>query len=266
MSMIIPAGINKLDWSPRGKVATTVKTAGADTNSTREVTEEVDALAEAAKAFLGKKAGVECGACDGTGPCDTAKVEDTKAPFGEEATDVAEVTDVTEVPEVPEAVEVSDKGDAEVAEEAEVTEETAVESIEVAIETAEEAVAEAKEAVQELKGAEVTEVAEEGAVDDANDTTEVTEVEIEIPGVMNDEVVEDATDDKVVEDEVEKEGMYTTMSDKSAKEPVVAESSEEFCKFAKLSPQNRSKIARYWVDMLGYPKDYVSLLTKDYEK
>ena len=43
-------------------------------------------------------------------------------------------------------------------------------------------------------------------------------------------------------------------------------SEEEFCKYAKLSPQNRAKLADYWVNMLGYPKDYVSLMTKDYEK
>jgi len=247
MSMIIPAGVNKLDWSPKGKVATTVKTAGADENSTQEVTEEVDALAEAAKAFLSNKEAADCVAkecgCEGGATCEACGAllaEDEiveEAPIGEE--------------EAAEVVEVSDEAPVE---DAEVSEETAIESIEIAIETAEEAVEEVKEAVEELKG---TEVAEEGLVDDVGDTTEITEVEIEVPGVMEDEVADD---------EVEKEGMFTTMSDESTEELTVAESSEEFCKFAKLSPQNRSKIAEYWVNMLGYPKDYVSLLTKDYEK
>jgi len=43
-------------------------------------------------------------------------------------------------------------------------------------------------------------------------------------------------------------------------------SANEFCKFGKLSPQNRKKVAEYWKNALGYPADYVSLMVKDYEK
>lgn len=284
MSMIVPAGINKLNWSPKDKETTTVKTAGADEESTQEVVveEDVDALEAAARSFLDQKeaapeeaeevkeaseeteevkeaseetevkeagtcgceAGQTCEACGGL-----VAEDEIEAPVGEE--------------EAAEVVEVADEG--EVHEEAE---EVAIESVEVAVETAAEALEDAAEAIAEVKGVTVDEGAEEvpeGPVDD--EVVEVSEIEIEVPGVMEED--EDV--------EVEKEGgLGCMMSDESGeektaeedseKEPTVADSSEEFCKFAKLSPQNRSKIADYWVNMLGYPKDYVALLTKDYEK
>ena len=264
MSMIIPAGVNKLDWSPKDKVVKTVKTAGVGEESTQEVVEEpTDALAEAAKSFLDKKeAGSDKCECEGECTCgcgeqkkescgivsedeivapeECAKCSECGAVIedvvddivvdGDEAAAVIEVSDETEVPDL----------------------DVTIESIEIAVETLEEAVEELKEVETNEETDEITEVSDE--VDDGEG--EVTEVEIEVPGVMDEDDVE----------EVEKEGMYTTMSDDSDKEPTVAGSSEEFCKFAKLSPQNRTKIADYWVNMLGYPKDYVSLLTKDYEK
>ena len=42
-----------------------------------------------------------------------------------------------------------------------------------------------------------------------------------------------------------------------------ASSSEEFCRYAKLSSGNRKKLVDYWVNALGYPRDFVSLLVKD---
>jgi hypothetical protein len=33
-----------------------------------------------------------------------------------------------------------------------------------------------------------------------------------------------------------------------------------------LSKANRAKLSDYWTNMLGFPKDYVALMTKDYEK
>ena len=34
---------------------------------------------------------------------------------------------------------------------------------------------------------------------------------------------------------------------------------------AKLSDEKRAILADYWTQTLGYPKDYVSAMTKDYE-
>jgi len=141
---------------------------------------------------------------------------------------------VVEVPaEAPAAVleEVSDDGVVTEKEEEEV--EVAVEDqVKDAVETIEVALEEVKEAVGVQE-----EVHEEVGVGDESAVDEVTFTE------------------EVVEDSVEAE-----------EEPVVASSEEEFCRFAKISPQNRAKVADYWKNSLGYPPDYVDLLTKDYEK
>ena len=41
---------------------------------------------------------------------------------------------------------------------------------------------------------------------------------------------------------------------------------EEFCRYAALSTENRKKLKNYWTKDLGYPPDYVNLMTTDYEK
>ena len=60
------------------------------------------------------------------------------------------------------------------------------------------------------------------------------------------------------------EGEETCASEEAEMEK--SASAEEFCKYAKLSSQNRKKLKDYWTNMLGYPKDFVDLMTKDYEK
>lgn len=231
MSIIMPSGVNKINWSPKSE-SKVVKVAGSDKGAEPV---ETDSLEAAARDFLGKKAQevveVECPepGCD-----DMIEKE-----VGGDETSVVEVSEPSDVEEVTETEEPCD--------------EVAVESIEVAVEAVEDALEEVKDAVSEAKGKGVSE-------------DEITEVEIEIPGVP--ETEEEAEVEEVVEDkegEIEKEStQYTEMS--ADEDVTLAGSSEEFCKFAKLSPQNRSKIADYWVNMLGYPKDYVTLLTKDYEK
>ena len=56
------------------------------------------------------------------------------------------------------------------------------------------------------------------------------------------------------------------MAKKEVKLEKSAATEEEFCRFAKLSPANRKKLGDYWKNMLGFPKDYVDLMVKDYEK
>ena len=261
MSIIMSAGNKKVEWSPKDdKVVKTASVQG-------EVKEEVNALYEAAKLVVEagkdcKKCGskkCECGGCKCEGkPCTCDKKEDKEAKV-EDKKEVKAETEACEAPKTdvaPAAPKMDDKKDVvkvdlpptgspegdvvvePVAEEA--AEATKMES---AVEKIEEAVVDLKELVQEEKG-------ELGG--------EVDEVEIEVDdaGVPGEEV---SNSEIIVQSE-------PCMAKDKSKVSKVAATEEEFCRFAKLSPANKAKLANYWTNMLGYPKDWVDLLTKDYEK
>jgi hypothetical protein len=118
--------------------------------------------------------------------------------------------------------------------------------MESAVEKIEEAVVDLKELVQEEKG----ELGE----------GEVDEVEIEVDDAGGGIPGEEVSNSEII---VQSEPCMAKSKDKVDK---VASTEEEFCRFAKLSPANKAKLANYWSNMLGYPKDWVDLLTKDYEK
>ena len=252
MSIIIPVG-NRPNWVTAGD-------------------ELKDDLLDAAKAVVS--------AAEGDGACE----DEGKAEDGVKKTSDDDLGDESAVPEVAEgeAAPVEEGGDEgaveiEVADDAaEPTEDAVadfaeggdVEADEVEIECdiveqVEEAVAKIDEAVSDLKGAvqeggaeAVIEVGDKhdelGGVGDVGgryrgDVGGVAdmggeEAEIDVPGVVED-------------DGIGKEGMEAC-----------AGSKDEFVKYAKLSPKNRAKLQNYWVNMLGYPKDYVALMTKNYEK
>jgi len=239
--MIVPAGNNKLDWSPK---ATKLQKTASKGQEGQDI--EVDALYEAAKGVIKAAKEEECENCCEKCKCDPCECEDKqeKEACGAMMDDEAIILDVEEVPAdglVEEVEEVSDsKSVSEAVAEVEAKAEEAeavVEEVELAIDKIEQAVEEVKSVCG--KGGEVEEISEE--VEETEEETE--EDETEVPG-----------EEEVDEDEVIVEGM-----DKSA-------SAEEFCKYAKLSSQNRKKLKDYWTNMLGYPKDFVDLMTKDYEK
>lgn len=227
MSIIVPAGKHAVSWVPSEKKMTR----SAQTETGGDLVEEADsrdALYDAAKGVVE--------AMD----AEQGDVVETEVNAEDEGV-VGEVTDVTEVGESDDAGEVTEE-----------CEEAAVDAVEKAVEAVEVAVEDLKEVVQNEEIAEVS--------DD-----EEIEIEIEVDD-KDEEPVDDDGGELIVESvpsevegcgslaETEEAGM-----DKSA-------SSEEFCKFAKLSPQNRKKVAYYWKNSLGYPADYVALMVKDYEK
>jgi hypothetical protein len=249
MSVIVPAGKNRRDWVPQD--SSLVKTA-----STEEAVEPKDELLEAAKGVLAKQeeevvveAAEKCEACGKIAeececePEVDAEQKEAGMACGEEECPECDEVEIeveeTEETEEPEEVLEEVKEDGVVTEEEEeVVEEAAVEKIKGAVETIEvalEEVSDAEEALSKVKDA--VETVEE-VHDEMEDGEEADEVS------FTEEVIEDSVED----------------------EPVVASSEEEFCKFAKISPKNRAKIADYWKNSLGYPADYVDLLTKDYEK
>jgi len=250
MSVIVPAGSKRREWVPQDPMVRTASTEGEE--------QPKDELLEAAMGVLDRQAQEEavvieaaekCEKCEKC--CDECECEkEVKADADEDEVKEASICEEGE-PEIaceeeatdPEAVleEVSDDG-VVTEEEEEVVEEAAVEKIKGAVEVIEialEEVTEAEEALTKVKDAigTVEEVHEKMTEEEGDEEGEVS---------FTEEVIEDSVEDEEA--------------------PVVASSPEEFCRFAKISPKNRAKVADYWKNSLGYPADYVDLLTKDYEK
>lgn len=126
---------------------------------------------------------------------------------------------------------------------------------------------------------EVFEVAdgEEGAVECLKKAKESIEDAVELLGGEDDDEFEaevtfedEDGDNEEVEVEVESGSC-------AKKEEVVGETNEEpsieatasandWVKVSAISPNNRKKLIDYWGNKLGYPKDFVKLMVKDYEK
>jgi len=228
----MPAGNSKVDWSP--KEAKLHKT--ANTEEQVEVQEEVNPLYEAAKAHMAEVEKQKAEASEET---------EVKEACGSMMDDDSVVLDVEVDEEVPcpDAVveEVSDEATPKSVSEAVAEVEAKAEEAEAVVQEVAAAVDKIEEAVQDVK-----DVCGKGG-----EMEELEELEEDIPG------------EEVVDDEVVVEGEEC---DEEASMDKSASVEEEFCKFAKLSPSNRKKVVNYWVKQLGYPKDYVALMTKDYEK
>ena len=143
---------------------------------------------------------------------------------------------------------------------------------------------EATEAVQEAQDAlETVEVALETIdgggepeieLDEGGDDGVVEEFEIEIGGDEEEEAEESAC---LAEDAPAVEAPAAPVEAPAPAEvtpavaadtdetTVEAEDSSRFVKIAKLSPQNKKKLAHYWKSMLGYDPEYVNLMVRDYE-
>jgi len=140
--------------------------------------------------------------------------------------------------------------DVEVSEEADVEE--GVDDVEVAIDAAKTALDDVEIAVEQLKSENVEEEeAEEGEEVSFEETPD--EVEIELDSEPENEVVDVEVEDEAPDDD-------------NVDEEVKEASSSKFYKIASLSPDNRKKLADYWVKSLGYDKDYVKMMLKDYDK
>lgn len=246
MTMIVPAGNNSVNWLPPKKK---IQKTASDGKISEEV--EVDSresLYEAAKGVvesMGKDIGNE--EMEGLEVSDSESTDVIKP-----SEEVSEIDDETEEVEIEEVSEVgNDLEDVEdVGEEAE----------EISIEVVEEAVEKVDEAVGELK--DTVDMAED-VIEKEEEVSEEIDAPIEVEVDIEEETPEDEGEiivESEPEDNLDSEVLEEDVAlDKSA-------SAEEFCKFAKLSPKNREKLRSYWVNALNYPKDYVDLLVKDYEK
>lgn len=252
MSIIMSAGNKKVDWSPKGltKVA-----------SSGEAVEETNALYEAAKKFAQDfstskdKEEVKCEKCqnaEGDCKCGAEGVEEV-AKKDEEA--------IIEI-ETPES---------------EKLEEVSKQKVEEVAEKLEEVVVELKDAVQGVEVAEEKEIEIEVTPSGAVVEEKSDEKPLDIPGKKEvedggivveskpEEICACAAKKEEKKEDKKEEVKEEKKDDKEVKMDKSAATEEEFCKFAKLSPVNKQKLNQYWT-ALGFPKDYVNLMTKDYEK
>ena len=258
MSMIVPAGNKKLDWSPKSDVLT--KTA-----STGEVAqEEVNPLYEAAKKYAASLQ-TPCEKCSKS-PCECA---------------VSEVASTEGMP--TEGAPTSDA------------------KIEGAVEKIEEAVVELKEAVTgevdevEIDIGEPSDAVEVSAI--PGEKVNSGEIIVESEPKCNCAATASAKSD--VKSDAKSDAKSNAKSDaksdiktaastssststekdaksdsassdkKEAKAEIVMEKAadaEKWMRLGMISPENRKKVMNYWANMLDYPKDFVALMVKDYEK
>jgi len=226
---IMPSGNGGNDWVPQEMGLT--KTASNKDGKVQEV-DYKDELFQAAKKVV---AGLDC--------CQQGFGGDELA--NEFTNEVADEIAGDEVTSDIDAVEF--EGDVnEVAEEAEEAEAV------VLLEDAKEAIEEAVECLQE---------AEE--IENGED-----EFEVEVDLDVDDEEVDDDDDDDDDDDEVVEGGVGcgATNEDVGDENAEVVASSDDWVKIAKINPRTRKKITDYWANQLGYPKDFVKLMVKDYEK
>lgn len=277
--MIVPAGNKKMDWSPKNQDLTKTASVGAQ--------EEVNPLYEAAKKFamstnMCETCGKGCDECS----CEKSSAIDVSAPA---SSDKASSDKASPFGAAPEGMEASSD-----------------EKVKEAVETIENAVVEIKEICDiksDSKGdaeSVTLDVGESKPISDSV-TIEVGE-EPEIPGVSGTEILEKksepclacgatasakketktawnfdkksdeksaekgSSDNKKSDEKSAEKSSSSSDSKSDAKMDKAASTEEEFTRFAKLSPVNKKKVADYWTNMLGFPKDYVALMVKDYEK
>jgi hypothetical protein len=139
--------------------------------------------------------------------------------------------------------------------EGEKKEEEGKDKVEQAVEKLEEVVVDLKDAVGEVSEAEEVEVEIE-VEDESPAASDVAMPSIPGKDMSKDEIVIESTPGSTC----------ASAEKKNVEMNKAAATEEEFCRFAKLTPANRKKLGDYWVNMLGFPKDYVALMTKDFEK
>lgn len=240
MSVIMPVGKNSNDWSLEGLKNGLNKTASTGV----EVKSERDTLYDAAQKSITdsqkKKA------------CVNSIADGLSVEKPEDKSGMTEVTDMTNVPSV------TDVKPEEVGKEVSVSEK--IEKVEKALDEVEVAIADVKDAVAPASDVtDTTDVAKDVPVD---------EVEIELDNV-NDKP--ENTDEKPFEKK-DKEIIVESKDDekkpecKETEEMKTRAAANTWQKFSGVSKETRNKIYDYYVNCLGYPKDYVALLVKNYEK
>lgn len=273
MTLITPNGNSNFSWAPKDGLTKTASTGAAELS-------DKDLLFDAAKKFV--KAQAEKFEKEEKEDKPEEK-EEKSEDKGEKSEDKGEKSDKPEKKDdkpckpcdkKPEGSEVSvdvQKAVQELVEKSEKAEEIA--------QKVGDAVAKVEEAVQEVK--EVAGVAGDSLpagslpADDAigglpeGEVGEVNEVELEIedpsaiPGEA--EAIDSIPGDASTESPVGPTG-EELIKESLPGMGVLASDANDFVKLSAISPDTRKKVTTYWQDYLGFPSDYVKLMTKNYEK
>ena len=260
----MPAGNGGSNWSPKQGLNKTA--------STGEEKDDKTLLYEAALKVVEQQA-ESCGPC--MGGDDFEVVEE-----------VGGLSDIVEDGVIDVVEDVSDEVEIDVVDGDESSVEEVVENAEQALEQALDAVHEVKDS---LSGEEVSDDVD-GDLDGVDDEVEI---EVEIDDAGEEEVLED--DGMLIESEeegcpscghkddaVEVESNVDCYASDDADDDddkecddcgckdceceTVTASGNDWVKLSAVSPTNRKKLYDYWSNKLGYPKDFVKLMVKDYEK
>jgi len=247
MSVIMPVGKNSNDWSSEGISKGLTKTASTETKSDRDVF--YDAAQKSIEANQKKKSCVNTIA-DGLA---TDKPETDKP-----ETDKPVVTDMTDIN--PENVTKEDVTKEDVTKE-DVTKEVKPETtVTEKIEKVEKAIDEVEVAVADVKD----------AVAPASDVVDTTDVAKDIP--VDEVEIELDNKDETKPEDTEKDNEIIVESKEEKPEECKEEeiktraSANTWQKLSAVSKETRDKVYDYYLNCLEYPKDYVDLLVKNYEK
>jgi hypothetical protein len=236
--IITPTGNSGFSWVPQN--LNNGLTKKASTDKTSDEVDYKDALALAAKTVL-------------------AQLEEENAVAddlgGEVSEDVGEV--VEEAKSVTEAVE--DLKDAAEAVESAVAQETGVEvEGEDVADSVEIDISDISDVSDVSNDAGVEEI--EIEITDDEESAESDKDEDKVPGVA------DKKDDFVKESDEDKKDCDHEEDEECCEEPDVEASGNGFVKLSSISDETKKKIMEYWVKQLKYPKDYVALMAKNYDK
>jgi len=227
---IMPSGNGSRDWLPKLQV----KTASTNGAGSQEEVVEADSLLEAAQKVVANMASSDCcGGDDFEGAAPQFETNDNE--FADDG--------------------VGFEGDVDpVADETATGDSAAIEALEVA----KNAIGDAVEAL----GGDTDEVEMEIEVEDGD-----VEVEIEDEDLEEDDLIAEGTTEKCCPN-CKKPGPCKCDTEDcctSDEDMAVSASSDDWVRTSAISPKNRKQVYDYWSKQLGYPKDFVKLMVKDYE-
>ncbi len=286
--MIVPAGNKNVEWSPKETVLTKTASAGA------EVQEEVNPLYEAAKKYA--ESTRVCEKCHKPGAlCECAKSSSKGSSDVKSAACMADEVAVVEVDDgavvdgAPEAgkdpvevaVEKIEEGVAEIKDAQGIPEKT--EGADIKVEDTGESKSldipgkevQDSEIIVKSEPADACACAAAAKSDAKSDAASSSDAKSDKKSDLKAEVKEEvkvaasaASSSSDCKDAASSSS--DAKSDKKAEVKIELEKAasveEKFCKLSHISPANRKKVTDYWVNMLNYPKDFVALMVKDYEK
>lgn len=263
MAVITPAGRLDFNWVPKDKSSGMNKTASSNNDETQE-TSDKDLMYSLAKKVIEAQFEEESEA-EETSNVDAKQVVEELVDKAESAEKVEEAVEeaVEKVEEAVEGVKSALTGDEAPAEES-------FEIEEVTLDVEDGSEPEIEEVTLEVSDEETGDEEVVDVEDVSDGTSEVEEDEVAEIEIVDEDSVEEKTEDTPEEeggeDIIQKSKEDCEASSELSEELQKEAGANDFMKIGKISPTTRKKVMKFWKDDLGYPSDYVKLMTTNYEK